>query len=290
MKEEKVTNQRGYKILSVILLCIGASLLMLAQSAYWVNHNFFNKQYFTETTKTVLTSESSKNAIATTVVNRALIDKPLIRRVAGDRAISLISGLIGTDIASQSISWAVNSSYNYMTTQNRKDITIDLTSIKNPLSGVVSFAENRGNEIKFDPSNIPNEVVLIRSNDFPDLSGTISTLLWLSPLLWLGSLVSFAIYVYIGRKEYVKKLYNVGFSIIGVSLLGLFIGPFLPPAIASMANNSEIRVIIQDLTTEFLKPFHMQMYIMIIITSLALIVFSQRLRILGLVKKIEKKP
>jgi len=288
MKDVKPKNQHS-NILISLLMVVAAVLLLLAQSAYWLNHNIFDKNTFTQTTQSVLFKESSRNAIANTIVDKALAKKPLIRRLVGDRAVSFVSSLLGTDIGNQTMSYVVNSSYEYATTSNRKDVAIDLTSIKTPLSGVVSFAENRGSNIKFDPSNIPDQVVLLSSNNFPDYSGSQRAILILAPLLWLGSIAGFAVYVYVDKKKYVKHFYHAGVAIISVSLLGLFIGPFTPPIVASLLNNTELRVIAQDLTIAFLNPFQIQMYVTITVASIVLIIFSQRVRIMMFINKIAQK-
>lgn len=277
------------KIVGTILLTLAVLFLMHAQSAFWINHTIFNKEVFTSTVETIIAEESNRDAIATAIVDKALADKPVVRKVAGDRAISLVSSLLGTDVSSQVISNLLNKTYTYMTTSNRQDVAIDLTAIKTPLSGVVSFAESRGNDVKFDPTNIPDEVVLIKSDDFPDISGYLTIMLWLAPLLWLGALASFALYIYLGRAVYAKKVYFAGTAAIVASVFGLLIGPIVPPPIASLVQNTELRVVVQNLLTAFFQPFQVQMTTTIIATSFILIIFNQRFNLLSLIKKLEGK-
>lgn len=289
MKNSATTNTQVSKFWSGLLLVLGAAFFVFAQSAYWVNHQIFDKQSFTNTTQTALTSETSLNAIATVVVDKALADKPIVRRVAGERAASLVSSLLGTDLSAQAISRLSNALYTYMTTSDRKDIGIDLSAIKTPLSGVVAFAESRGTTVSFDPSIIPDKVVLVKNDDFPNLSGLLTTMLWVAPLLWLGMVLSFSLYIYLGRTQYAKKVYLAGGTIIAVSALSLLSGPFIPPPIASLVQNVELRVVVQNIIAEFVKPYTSQMYTAIGLTATVLAVFNQRYNLLKLTRNVGQK-
>lgn len=289
MKKEMPNTKSTGKLLSTIMLSLASVFLFFAQTAFWLNQTIFDKPTFTSTAQTALLEESSREAIATAVVDKALADKPVVRRVVGDRAISLLSSILGTDLSSQAVSRLIGVSYGYMTTSDRKDISIDLTAIKTPLSGAISIAENSGRDISVDPTSIPDEVVLVKSNDYPDLSGYLKASLWLAPFLWLGTIASFSLYIYFGRSMYAKKVYCAGLAIIGVSVVGLFSGPFIPPSVASLVDNIDLRVVVENVISAFLKPYQAQMYTTIAVTLIALTIFNQRFNILSLVKNLEHK-
>src|ERR1700757_3084207 len=107
----------------VILFAIGI-LFLLAESAFWLNHTIFDKDTFTSTVTPILQSEPSREAVASTITEKAFADKPLVNRLIGDNVSSLITGLLGTDVAQQMISGIVHRSYTYLTTDNPQPITI----------------------------------------------------------------------------------------------------------------------------------------------------------------------
>jgi hypothetical protein len=287
----KAESKKGWRQLYLpwILLTLGGTLLLLAQSAFWVNHTLFDKETFTNTVSTTLTSESSRESISSAVVDKVLADRPVLKRTIGDRVEAFVSGILGSDLSVQAINTVVEKTYSYATSANREDVGFDLTAVKTPVAAVVAFAEQQGREVTFDPNTIPDEVVLIESDEFPDFSGVAKSMLWIAPLLWLGTLLSFGFYIYGGRSQYAKRVYFAGLAIILVSIVGLLLGPFLPPPLAAQVQNINLRPLVNDLVTAFLQPFLAQMYKMLGLALLVLLIFNQRFNILSLIRKIEQK-
>lgn len=283
------SSSRLSKFGSVALLVAAAIMLFLAQSAYWVNHTVFDKANFTSITTNALLSQSSRDAIATTVVNKSLENRPVIKKVVGEKAISLTSGLLGSDFASQAVTTLTGKTYAYATAPDRQDIKIDLTAIKTPIAGIVSLAQSRGVDIPQTQYQIPDEIVLLQSDSFPDLSGAVKAMLWLGPLFWLGTIILFGLYIYIGRLDYARRVYMAGLAAIIVAVLGLLANPFIPPPIAAAVPNIDLRPVAENLATGFLAPFKTQMYYMLGITLVVLLAFNQRFNLLAIINSLGSK-
>ncbi len=280
---------KNIRLFSSWAIIIAAAItLFLAQSSYWVNHTVFNQQNFTKITTESLLADESRNAISASVVDHALSDRPLVKQIVGSRAESLVSGLLASDLSNQLFTALTKKVYVYTTSSPRQDIAIDLSAIKMPLASIINFAENQGREIHVDPNRIPSSVVLVESNSFPDLSNVVKAMLWLGPLLWLSTLALFALYIYLGRDNYAKRVYITGFTIIGVAVMGLFMMPFIPAPIAAAIPDINIRIVAENLVTNFLAPFRTQMVYMLVTTSGVLLVFNQRFNILRLLRSTEQ--
>ncbi len=264
-------------------------MLFLAQSAYWVNHTVFNKANFTDITTTALLSQSSRDAIATTVVNKSLQDRPVIKKVVGEKAISLTSGLLGSDFASQAVTALTDKTYAYATAPNRQDIKVDLTSVKQPLSGVIALAQSKGVDVPQTNYQIPDEITLLKSDSFPDLSGAVKAMLWLGPLFWLATVILFGLYIYLGRAIYAKRVYMAGLAVVVVAILGLLMNPFIPPPIAAAVPNIDLRPVAENLASGFLAPFKTQMYFMLGASLVVLLVFNQRFNIVSIINSFGAK-
>jgi len=259
------------------LLIIGASVaLFFAQSSYWVNHTVFNQQNFSAVATEAIVQPSSRDAIATTVVNRALEDRPVAQRVIGDRAEKLVSSLLGSDFSSQAVSRVVSATYKYITTPDRQDVVIELQGIKAPVSQIITLAQAEDSNLAVTVDSIPDEIKLVESDEFPDLSGIVTTMLWVGPLLWLLSIGLFTLYIYLHRKNYALAVYTVGVSIGVVALLGILTRPIVPPPVASLIPQSDLRPVVQNISDAFLAPFQMQMVWMLVAVIVALAIFSLR--------------
>lgn len=267
----------GWKLwVGLVLLLIGGLGLFMGQSAVWVSSTVFNQKMFVETTNNVLTTEESRNDIAALIVDRALDDRPVVKRLVSGQATALLSGLLGSDLVSNIYTRVANSAYAYITSPNQQDIAIDLTSIKTPLSGVVSFAENRGQTVQFDPSQIPDQIVLLDADDVPDLSGYIQAILVLNVLFWALAIITFAGYILLKKDGRVRRTYQVLAVISLVAVIGLLTGPFVPPMIASFVSIIQARDLVTALTSAYLAPFVAQMWTMLIIAGFIALALALR--------------
>ncbi|MFZ1301149.1 MAG: hypothetical protein WAQ27_01025 [Candidatus Microsaccharimonas sp.] len=274
------------KTISVLLILVASVSLFLAQSAYWVNHTIFNQENFTATVTEAVLLPTSRDAIASSVVDTALADKPVIKRIIGDRAEKLISSLLDSDLSNQAITRVVNMTYKYITTPDREDIKIELSGITGPISTILTLVQAGDSNAAQTINSIPDEIVLLESDAAPDLSGVVSLMLWVGPLLWLVTLGAYALYIYLHRKNYAKAVYIAGASIIVVAILGALARPALPPPVASLIPVSNLRPVALNVTDAFLVSFQSQMVSMLLVTVIVLIVFSQRYRIVRWAQKV----
>ncbi len=280
------TNSWVIKTISVLLVLIASVSLFLAQSSYWINHTVFNQQNFSSLVTGALLEPTSRDAIASQVVDTALQNRPVLTKLIGDRAEKLVSSLLGSDFSTQAINRVVNATYKYLTTPDRQDIKIELAGITTPISTILNLVQQGDSNVAQTIDSIPDEIVLVQSSAFPNLSGAVSTMLWLGPLFWLLALVGFGIYIYLYRKRYAMAVYIVGSSIVVVALIGIFTRPALPPPVASLIPISNLRPVIENVSDAFLEPFQMQMIIMLVVTLVALLIFSQRKLIAGWIQKL----
>lgn len=280
------TNSWVVKTISILLILVASISLFLAQSSYWVNHTVFNQQNFSTLVSGAVLEQSSRDAIASQVVDKALQDRPIAQRVIGDRAQNLVSSLLGSDFATQAINKVVNVTYTYITTPNRQDIKIELAGVTAPILAVLNLVQASDSNAAQKVESIPDEIVLVDSDAFVDLSGVVSMMLWVGPLFWLLTIAGFALYIYIHRQTYARAVYVVGASIIIIAILGMLTRPILPAPISSMVPISNLRPVIENVTDAFLIPFQTQMASMLFVTVIALIIFSQRHALLRWVQKL----
>ena len=266
---------------AIVLILIGLTFF-LAQSSLWINTSVFNQQSFTSKTTDVLQTQSSRDAIASSVVDKALEDRPVASRLFSDQITSFVSNILGSDLASGAMTRIIDRSYAYFTSPDRQDIAIDLTGIKTPLSGIISFVENRGREVNFDPSNIPDQIVLLESDDFPDYSRYISLMVLLAGVAWFLFLGLSLLYIFISRDNRVRRTYHVLGVLAGVAIFALLTGPFIPPAVSSMVNSIPLRSVANDMAAAFLNPFGAQLWITLgILLIIFLIVFYRHAIVRG---------
>ena len=135
-------------------------LLLISQTAFWLHSTIFNNQNFTNIATEAIEMESSRQSIATAIVDRALEGRPAIQSAIGWRLTNLVTGLLGTDLVEQSTEKAVQRAQLLVTTPRKPPVVLDLTGIKQTASTLADVL-NRDGEQKVDPSKIPDQIVLI---------------------------------------------------------------------------------------------------------------------------------
>lgn len=248
-------------IVGVVLLVLLGASFFLAQSSLWVHHVVFDEASFTARTTAVLTSQQSRDSIAESITNKVFEDRPVADRILGERTKNFVSSLLGSDISEATLQRVVSTSYVYFTTADRKDIAIDLTSIKDPLTKIVSFVESRGRTVALNTDEMPSEIVLVKSNELPNISHYMQLLIFTGALLWLIAIGSAIGYIFLSREHRIRRIYIALAVLAAVCGIALFTGPFIPPAIASLVNAVPMRSVASSLATTFIAPFAQQLAI-----------------------------
>lgn len=277
------------RIGDIVILIVAAALLLVAQSAYWLNHTVFDKQAFTSIVTPIVNSDATRSAVATTIVNEAFADRPLINRLIGNNVTALVSGLLGTDLAVQMTSAVISKSYDYLTTPDPQPVTLDLIAIKAPLEKITELLESRGRDVAINPDNIPDSITLLDPSSLPNTYGYSVFLLWFGPLCWIGFVLFSILYIYLGRRIYPRRVYILGGIIIVASCIGLLVGPLLPPPISAQVPIPELRSTVQTLIESLLAPFTQQMITAVILTAIVLIIFYCRFAILRGIRWLTEK-
>lgn len=269
MADKKLNNSKKTKsvkkqksVLStgkIVLFSIFASaLLLVTNSAYWINNQIFNTTNFTNTATTALTSETSRTAMAERITDRIFADKLIAKRVAGNFSEKIISGILDTDQFKGVLNSAVTRLQSYSTSSSQKDIEIDLSSVKDVIAKVTNASESLGREVTINSDNIPDSITIMEEEKIPDLYKIGIVFLWLSPVTFILSLLLF-VYPHIKYKNDTKTLIILqGIILTIMSLFGLLLGPlFKPPALSGISEPSG-KIIAGNLYDGFIGTFNSQ--------------------------------
>jgi energy-converting hydrogenase Eha subunit E len=255
-KNEALDKKYSYK--KIVWLSIFASILLLVtNSAVWVNRQIFNTDNFTQVVTESISSESSRTAIAQNITDKIFEDRPIAKRIAGDFSVKIVSGLLDTNQFSSVLTATVERMQAYVTSNNQEDVTIELGAVKDVLTQLTAVSESLGKDVSINPENIPEQVTLINEEDVPNLYSTSVVMLWLAPISLVIALVLFA-YPYIKHAQQNKRILLIQGAIITlISLIGFLVGPlFRPPVLAQV--NYESRTVIGNLYDAFIATFNTQ--------------------------------
>lgn len=258
---------RGYSryINALLLTGIFAGMILL-QSAVWAGRTFFSTETFSSTVTTSLTSQSSRDALATEIVNKALAERPVAKRIIGERLSNSVSSILGSNLAESSVRTLSEKLQMYLTTENQKTIAIDTTGVKNVVS-VLSNVIGSGEEQTVAADKIPDQIVIVDSEKVPSYYKIGKALYWLSPVsaaLALGCAIA-----YIRRQKHgYKRIYVVCATVAVSTVTALGMGPLLKPSLLELAKTTGGRTVMGNLYDSFLVLFNNQLYLTFVLAAL----------------------
>jgi hypothetical protein len=185
-----------------------------------------------------------------------------VKRLAGNTSSKIISGLLGTDQVATGMDFVTSRLHVIMTSNNREEISLDLTSVKATIGRVISVVETTGNDPKIDPSNIPDKVVLVEKDAIPSLYKVSLAFVWFAPIAFISALTLFSVQYIRNKKQYKTLLIIHGSVMIVIGALGLLVGPLFRPAVMAQISKTDGRVVVGNLYDAFMTTFNNQtMYI-----------------------------
>ncbi len=261
-------------------------LLLISQTAFWLHNTIFNTQNFTNIATTAITSESSRQSIASGIVDKALEGRPAIQSAIGGRLTNLVTGLLGTDLVEQSTEKAIQKAQLLVTTPRKPPVVLDLTGIKQTATKLADVLNRNGDE-KIDPANIPDQIVLINTDKIPNFYNYGIAVLWLGPISLLTALALFAWWIYKGALTAVRvKRFRIVLGIVFASgVIALIVGPLVKPAFLSVAETAQAMTLLGNIFDGFIKPFNDQAKSIVVASVLVFIVTYLVNPALNLIKK-----
>ncbi len=271
---------------TIVSAIFAALLFIIANSAFWVNRYIFDTNNFTQVATTSLTSESSRNAIASEITNKALADYPTARNIAGDTITKVVSGVLGTDQVENVLEKAITKLQVSVTSSDQQSLVINLEGPKALLTKVVDVVSTQ-RDVQINPDNIPSEIVLVNKDNIPDFYKYGVVFLWLGPIALIGALVLVG-YPYIKwHKNYKLVMMTQAGALVVTGLLAMLLGPLFRPPLLSKVSSPDARTVVGNLYNAFISTFNNQtamlvffgVAVMLVATSLLVVpVFVSRFR------------
>lgn len=270
MNQSKTTRTRKEKALrwfsagSSVLIVI---LLLILHSAYWMNQNFLNNQNFSQKVSSVLAQDSSREAIGQEVSDQVFKDKPVLGRVAGDKLSSIVTSILGTDIANKVVTRVSSDTVLYLTSAKQKPIEISLSEIKPvivTLSTVLNTVDTTS-KVSIDASTIPDKIVLLEPGTIPSLYRYSVILSWMVPFAAILVIGLFALIVRLRKLSIRQGIKRAGILLLSSSVIGMIVGPIFKPPAVSMLQSASLRTLTSNLYDAFWGPFFTQMTYMFIV-------------------------
>jgi len=257
--KSEVQTKKPKSILSSGLIAatiIAGFLLVIANSALWVNRTLFNANTFSTIAEQSLLSESSRNALASEVVNTALADRPLVKNVVGETATKLVSGLLGTNQAEAGVKKVISRIHLAITNENPQNIEFDLTGIKSVIDKLITLIGK--DDTATAVNKIPDKIVILDVSNIPKLYIYGTVFLWIAPIALIGAAIMLVRPHVIRRRLDAKILSFQGFAVIGTSVMALLVGPLFRPPLLAQIPSSDLQIVVANVYNAFISNFNAQ--------------------------------
>ncbi len=255
-----------------IVTILAGFFLLIANSGYWVNRYIFNEQKFSQIAVSSILSSDSRQAIAEGVSTKLYEDRPIARRVLSEPTTSIVNGILGSPRLQPPLTELVKRINTRMTSKTQPEVALDLTSVKSVLTQVVGTVDKVADkDISFNPDNIPDKIVVIKSDNLPNLYNYSLAILWLSPITLIAGLLLMVLPYVWWRNRYKSIMTMQGVMLISVGVLAQMIGPLFRPLVLGNLATDAGRTVIGNLYTAFLTTFEHQSMIFFLLGGILLV-------------------
>jgi hypothetical protein len=255
-----------------IVTILAGLFLLVANSGYWVNRYIFNEQKFSQVAVSSILSSDSRQAIAEGVSTKLYENRPIARRVLSEPTTSIVNGILGSPRLEAPLTDLVKRINVRMTSKTQPEVALDLTSVKSVLSQVVGTVNTVSDkDISFNPDNIPDKIVVVKSNNLPNLYNYSLAILWLSPITLIAGLLLMVLPYVWWRNRYKSIMTMQGVMLIAVGTLAQMIGPLFRPLVIGNLATDAGRTVIGNLYNAFLATFEHQSMIFFLLGGILLV-------------------
>jgi hypothetical protein len=265
---------------------------LVALTSLWLNRTFYSPNTLADITTEVLQEESSRNAISNLIVDRVFEDRPALAATVGPRLVPVISGLLGSDFVASSLNNTVERLRVAFTSDTPEEIVINLVPIKSTIVAVQNTIGQTEEEKRVNTEDIPDEIVLLDTSNFPNYSDEGIVVLWLGPLSLAFILTSAGIWIYRGRKN--KGAFYLRIRIVAAlgalaGIIALFVGPLIEPVFVRYARTAESQTVVRNLYEGLIESFNQQATALLVLSIIVFFAAVVAPKIISKYKKIVSK-
>jgi len=265
MTEEKKKPFFTRGRLNVGLAVVATLFVILANSAVWFTRNIFDTKRFVDISTSAVLSQDSREAIAGSITDKLLGDRPVLRAIAGSKSTKLIAGLLDTDISRTVFTKTTTTLQIAVTSKNPKDIAFDLSGIKQQVKLVAELVaristSDQGTET-LNVDKIPDKLVLLDASKLPNIYTTGLVLMWLGPIFLLSALAMILIPLYKLRNErkvLIRTLRQQSAILSLGSVVALSVGPLMRPPVLANVTDENMRIVVSNVYDAFITKFNTQ--------------------------------
>lgn len=257
------------RLTGFVLIPAGVSLIFLCALGIWLQLTILNQDKFANSVSSAMTQESSRDAIAGTVVDRLLVDRPLARSVVRNPAQKVISGALGSSLFTTSVNAAANLAWREVFIRGGQPVVLDLVPAKRLLTGVVALVDQSGTTT-VNPANVPDAIVIFSNGQLPDLT-------WLhdiAPVVtWISGLLGIAIvgitFWRVGDRRRRIRLLRISGAVLAMDAVGSFLLLLIARSLVlSQVINDSGKTVLQELFRAFFRPLYFELIFLLLVGAL----------------------
>lgn len=232
-KAEKSGAVQKTPWVSVVPLVVVAGIVMwMAMFSFWTSNTLFNQDFFVTTVTSALKAEESRQIIARTVVNKVLVDYPIIRTLIGSAVDSMMLNVLETPQVEFIYTKAAEEAFYQMTAPKPREVAVDFSSLSPFLPLIQRVNPQIGNNL----AKVPEKIVIVPAGEIPSFYRLKTALGILGPVSAVLSVIVVIVVLVMAR--------GVGDKLKALGLIGLVVG-FISGVVYVVIPELEAQVLLQ---------------------------------------------
>jgi len=257
------------RLTGFVLIPAGINLIFLCALGIWLQVTVLHQDSFADSVSSAMTQQSSRDAIAGSIVDRILVDKPLVLSAVRNPAQQAIAGVLGSSLFSTTVNQAAKLAWHEVFIRGGEPVVLNLAPAKRLLTGVFALLDQSGTTA-INPANVPDVVVIFPNGQLPDLT-------WLhdiAPLVtWISGILGIAIlsvtFWRAGDRLRRIRLLSISGAILFLDAVGLFVLLLIVRALVlSKVINESGKTVLEELFRAFFRPLYIELIILALVGAL----------------------
>jgi hypothetical protein len=171
---------------STLLLVGGTLLIVLSAIGFWIQQTVMTEDNFVQLTSQVLTSQAARDAIATSIVDQLLAERPILQGLVRDPLESAIASLLDTAFFRVPLEFIAHFIWETLFINNAS-VVLDIAPLRDFVFGIISALAPQATAT-LSPDQLPDQIVLIEFDELQDIQRIESSVTWLTWLFLIGGL------------------------------------------------------------------------------------------------------
>ncbi len=255
------TSRVSRRAFTLIELVVATVIVFVFSLSLWLWTTVVNTDHFVDHASSAMQQDDAREALATQIVHGVLKGRPLMQLVIGDQVVNFVDSILDSERFENLFRAVATSIHDQLTSTGKASIVVDVSGLNRTIERVANVLNDGQGE---EAADLPNEIVLFESGDFPGLKTFADVTPWVTVVSGLAAaaLIGLVLLLADDRRTALRRL-GVGLAL-GAIVVALAMLPLRSASLSRIALE-ERRIIVAALFDSFARQYLAELIVIFVV-------------------------